>query len=203
MANLSCTSCGAALEIANQFVRTVTCRYCGASYLVSGSDKLDPTGKSASLADYPSKLYPGVRGKLRGRGFKVLGRVRYAYPSGFWEEWQIAWDDDAPPDWLEEDEGYWTLFKRERVRGTLPAFEEIRVGGSYTVNNRQLFVTEKRTARLAGSEGQFSAVLPLQGNFGYVQGSVGDNAASVIFWEDEIEVEIGEDLEHGELVFDK
>ncbi|MBL8164213.1 MAG: DUF4178 domain-containing protein, partial [Anaerolineae bacterium] len=82
---------------------------------MSGTDTLDPTGQTASLANYPSRLRVGMSGKIRGRGFTVLGRIRYMYDEGFWEEWQITWDDGAPPDWLEEDEGYWTLYRRERV----------------------------------------------------------------------------------------
>src|SRR5258708_37291093 len=98
MQSLNCPNCGAGLQIENQFIRTVSCRFCGSTFLVRGSDTLDPTGNSASLADYPSRLQVGMSGKIRGRGFQVLGRVRYAYDGGYWEEWQIAWNDNAPPD---------------------------------------------------------------------------------------------------------
>src|SRR5690606_22535042 len=148
------------------FIRSVTCKFCGSMYLVSGSDTLDAVGKMASLADYPSRLGVGSRGQIRGRGFTVIGRVRYAYAEGFWEEWQITWDDGAPPDWLEEDEGYWTLYARERVRGAVPPYDQVRVGQSVTINGRSVFISERRTARVAGSEGQFSSVLPLTGTFG-------------------------------------
>lgn len=199
MQNLTCASCGAPLEIKNQFIRSVTCRFCGATYLVSGSDTLDPVGKMASLADYPSRLSVGASGEIRGRSFSVVGRVRYAYAEGFWEEWQIVWDDGAPPDWLEEDEGYWTVYRRERVRGAVPLYDQVRVGQTVTINGKSVFITEKRTARVAGSEGQFSSVLPLTGTFGYIQGSSSEQPVSVNYWEDEIELSVGDDLEHHEL----
>jgi hypothetical protein len=197
---LTCSSCGAPLTIENQFIRSVTCSFCGAAYVVSGSETLDQTGKTASLADYPSRLRVGMRGQIRGRDFQVLGRVRYTYEDGFWDEWQIAWDDGAPPDWLEEDEGYWTVYKREKVRGAIPPHEQVRVGGTVTVNSKPVFVTEKRTARVFGSEGQFSSVLPLKGPFGYFQGSADDRTVSVNYWEDEIEISVGDDLEHHDMV---
>lgn len=199
MANMNCSSCGAPLEIQNQFIRSVTCKFCGSTYLVSGTESLDPAGKMPSLADYPSKLNVGAMGEIRGRGFSVIGRVRYAYAEGFWEEWQIVWDDGAPPDWLEEDEGYWTVYRRERVRGAIPPHDQVKVGQSVTINGKSVFITEKRTARVAGSEGQFSSVLPLTGTFGYIQGSSSDHAVGVNYWEDEIELSVGDDLEHNEI----
>jgi hypothetical protein len=199
MRELTCANCGGSLQIENQFIRAVTCRFCGAAYLVRGDDTLDPSGQSARLADYPSRLQVGMRGTIRGRAFAVLGRIRYAYDAGFWEEWQIAWDDGAPPDWLEEDEGYWTLFRRERVRSALPAFEQVRVGSTIQINNYRVYITEKRTARVAGSEGQFSSVFPLQGTFGYIQGGADNRTVSVNYWQDEIELSIGDELDHHEI----
>lgn len=200
MKTLTCNNCGGTLQIENQFIRTVTCPFCSTNYLVSGSDTLDPTGKSTSLADYPSRLQVGMPGTLRGRSFTVLGRIRYQYAEGYWDEWQIGWTDGAPPDWLEEDEGYWTLYRRERVKGAIPAYDQVRVGGTMQVNAFNVFVTEKRRAKVSGSEGQFSSVFPLTGDFGYVQGGADNRSVSVNYWQDEIELSVGDDLEHHELV---
>jgi hypothetical protein len=199
---LECQTCGAPINIENQFIRSVTCQFCGASYLVTGEDGLNKRGDAAKLADYPSRLAVGQSGVIRGRKFSVLGRVRYAYDEGFWEEWQIAWDDGQPPEWLEEDEGYWTLYKRERVRGALPEYGEVKVGSKIKVNTYELFVTEKRKAKMMGSEGQFSSVVPVTGEFGYVQGTANSQAASITYWPDEIEIELGDDLEHHEIKLD-
>lgn len=199
MKQLDCQTCGAPLQIENQFIRAVTCQFCGASYMVSGSDNLETKGTSAKLADYPSRLDIGQTGVIQGRGFQVLGRIRYTYDEGFWEEWQISWNDEQAPSWLEEDEGYWTLYKRERVRSAIPAPEQIRVGSTIDVNGSDMFVTEKRTARMLGSEGQFSMTLPLAGDFTYIEGTANGQAASVTFWQNEIEVEFGTDLEPHEI----
>ncbi|MEO0562940.1 MAG: DUF4178 domain-containing protein [Chloroflexota bacterium] len=201
MIDTQCTSCGAGLKIENQFVRSVTCEFCGASYIISGGDGLSEAGKTTSLADYPSRFSVGQQGVIQGRSFTVLGRVRYTYDEGFWDEWQIEWHDGAPPDWLEEDEGYWTLYKRERVRGTIPPMDKINVGDTEQINNKRVFITEKRTARMMGSEGQFSSVLPISGQFGYASGTADGQLVSVNFWQDEIELSVGTDLEPHEIKF--
>ena len=202
MANLACENCGAALPIKNQFVRTATCEFCGSTYVVRGSDSLESTGKAASLADYPSRLRVGMTGKVKGKPFTVIGRVRYHYDTGYWEEWQIQWEDGSPPDWLEEDEGLWTLYHRERVRSAIPAFDQIRVGATVAVNTYQVYITEKRTGKVAGQEGQFSSVLPLQGTFSYFEGAANNSAVSVNYWQEEIELSVGEDLEFQDMVID-
>jgi len=197
--DVNCTTCGAPLKIENQFVRSVTCQFCGSAYIVSGSDGLNEAGKTTSLADYPSRLSVGSQGVIKGRSFTVLGRVRYTYDEGFWDEWQIEWHDGAPPDWLEEDEGYWTLYKRERVRSQIPPIDQISVGSTYKINNHDVFITEKRTGKMMGSEGQFSSVLPIQETFGYASGSADGGLVSVNYWQDEIELSVGEDLEHHDI----
>lgn len=200
MQQMQCKSCGAPLQIENQFIRSVTCGFCGTAYMVSGDSTLDTTGKTAALANYPSRLKVYSKGTIRGRGFTVLGRIRYTYDEGFWDEWQIGWDDNAPPSWLEEDEGYWTVFDKQRVRGEVPPYENIRVGSTVNINGQNVFISEKRKARVMGSEGQFAAVMPIQGTFGYTQGTAGGKMIAVNYWDNEIEVSSGEELEHHEIV---
>jgi hypothetical protein len=199
---LKCQTCGAPLKIENQFIRSVTCQFCGSAYMVSGSDGLEARGQGIKLADYPSRLKVGQRGVIRGRKFTVLGRVRYAYPEGFWEEWQVAWEDEQPPAWLEEDEGYWTLYKRDRVRSQIPSHEQVKVGSTIDVNGQKVFITEKRKGKMVGQEGQFSAVMPISGEFGYATGTADGRPISITYWADEIEFETGDDLESHEIKID-
>ncbi|MCI0713844.1 MAG: DUF4178 domain-containing protein [Chloroflexi bacterium] len=202
MQQLQCQSCGDALQIENQFVKSVTCRSCGSTYVISGEGGLDPQGKTVSLADYPSRLSVGARGKIKGRGFMVLGRIRYVYDAGFWEEWQINWDDGEAPDWLEEDEGNWTVYRRGRIRGEIPPYDQVNVGQTINASGKPFFVTEKRRAKVGGSEGQFAAVFPLNETFGYITGAVEGQITSINYWSDEIELSFGMELEHGDMVIE-
>ena len=201
MASMNCTSCGAPIDIKNQFIRTATCEYCGAVFTISGSEDLKATGDKVSLADYPSRFSIGTRGKIKDKGFSIIGRMRYTYEEGFWDEWQIIWDDDSPPSWLEEDEGYWTLYDKERVRGAIASYDEIKVGASVKINKHEVFITERRKGKLLGHEGQFASTLPNVHQFSYVQGAADDLTVSVTYWKDSIEISVGEELEPNQVKF--
>lgn len=200
-ASMNCTSCGAPLEVKNQFIRSVSCQFCGAVYTISGDDSLKSTGESASLANYPSRFTIGARGIIKDKGFTIIGRCRYTYQDGFWDEWQVVWDDDSPPSWMEEDEGYWTLYNKERVKGAIVAFEQIKVGATAKINKHDVFVTERRKGQLLGHEGQFASVLPVKGQFSYIQGAAGDFTVAVTYWENAIEISTGQELEPSEVKF--
>ncbi|MFN3650474.1 MAG: DUF4178 domain-containing protein [Armatimonadota bacterium] len=188
--SLNCPSCGAPLPIEHRFVKMVACQYCGAVSEVTDAG-LDPTGKTAKLAPLPTRFRVGQRGRLQGRPFQVLGRVRYANEDGPWDEWYLAFEDgDAA--WLEEEEGEYTVSRRERLRTPAPLFDEARVGSRWTVNDYPFFVTERCRARVAGAEGQlfFRAVpgTPVQ----FLDGNIGGRMAYLEYGEDEIEFGIGE-----------
>jgi hypothetical protein len=198
--SLKCPSCGAPLPIAHRFVRMVACKYCETVSEVT-DEGLDPTGKTAKLAPLPTRFSVGLKGRLRGRPFEVLGRVRYSYDEGVWDEWYFAFEDGAAG-WLEEDEGQWTLAVQEKLRTPVPAFEEVRVGSTFEVNGHAFFVTERCRARVAGAEGQlfFKAVPGRPINF--VDGNVNGRSAYLEYGEDSIEFGLGDPIPRGDVEFD-
>jgi len=196
--SLSCPSCGAPLPIEHRFVRMIACRYCDTVSEIT-DEGLDPTGKTAKLAPLPTIFAVGQRGKLQGRPFHVLGRVRYGYDEGVWDEWYFAFDDGSVG-WLEDEEGEYILAKGERLRTEIPAFDAVRVGSRIDVNGHAFFVTERCRARVQGAEGQllFKAIPGRPVNF--VEGNIGGRIAYLEFTEDEIEFGIGEPVERGDVV---
>jgi len=190
--SLKCPSCGAPLPIEHRFVRMVACQYCDTTSEVTDHG-LDPTGKSAKLAPLPTRFRVGQRGRLRGRPFEVLGRVRYGYDEGVWDEWYLAFDD-GDAGWLEEEDGQYTLSRREPLRTVPPSFDEARVGTRFDVNGAPFFVTERCRARIAGAEGQlFYRAIPGK-PVSFVEGNVGGRVAYLEYAEDVIEFGVGDPL---------
>src|SRR5688572_26054085 len=98
---LSCPSCGGRVQLSHRFVKMVVCGYCGSTLAVE-NDRLDPTGRTAALVDYPTRFAVGKSGRLRGRPFQVLGRVRFEDEDGYWDEWYLQFEDGTVA-WLEEE----------------------------------------------------------------------------------------------------
>jgi|GEM_PF-3167135 len=71
-------------------------------------EKLSIKGKQSGLAPTVSGLQIGQSGELYKKRFTVLGRVRYKYDEGHWDEWHLRFNDGSEC-WLSEDEGEFCL----------------------------------------------------------------------------------------------
>jgi hypothetical protein len=154
---LSCPSCGGEVKIKSIFSKSIVCTYCGqTSYL--NVDKLEAKGGKDFLADYGSLFSVGMRCKLQGKSLEVIGRIRYEYEDGFWDEWAVIMNDkDELIYWLEEDEGRLTLFESTTVVPKNITYSD-KVGSILTFNDQKIFVRAKSKAKIIGSEGE----LPFQ-----------------------------------------
>jgi len=199
--SLSCPSCGAPLNISNRFVKMVTCEFCDHVMLLK-DDGLDPTGQVAKLAQLPSPLYLDATGTIQGKSFQVLGRLRYQYDAGMWDEWFISLEGEQPG-WLVEDEGTYTLYHKATLTSPLPPFEEIRVGSVIKVADREMFVTEKGEANIVGGEGQLAFTILPGEEVKYVDGNSGQDQISIEYTTDEIEYLVGRPIEPSELVVEE
>ena len=199
--SLRCPGCSAPLNVKHRFVKMVTCDFCGLVSLVRETG-LDPTGRKAKLAQPASLLYVDATGTLQGRRFQVMGRLRYQYESGFWDEWFLTFEDDQPG-WLVEDEGEYSFYVKETLTSPVPPFESVSAGSNVTIAGRQVFVVERGKATIAGGEGQLAfTIVPGEG-VKYLDGTSGDELVSVEYAEDEIELSIGRTIAHNELVVDE
>ncbi|MBN1217964.1 MAG: DUF4178 domain-containing protein [Anaerolineae bacterium] len=201
MKSMSCPSCGAPLDIKNRFVKVVTCDFCNQVMLLSDSG-LDPTGRTAKLAELPSPLYVDATGQIGGRKFQVMGRLRYQYSAGLWDEWFLVFDD-GQPGWLQEDEGEYILFHKETLTSAVPPFQDVAVGRVIPIARRQVFITEKGKAHIAGGEGQLAfEILPGE-EVSYLDGNSGEEQVSVEYTANEIELSVGRAVPRNQLVIDE
>jgi hypothetical protein len=202
---LACPVCGAAVHLENRFVKLVVCKYCNSSLFVQ-NEKLDPTGKTAALVDYPTRFAVGKKGTLRssqhpgGKSFRVLGRVRFEDEDSFWDEWFLEMEGGAFA-WLEEEEGEYSLTRRTPLKGAVPDFDKVRVGAMLTVNGKPFFVTGRVRAQVTGAEGQlFYRARPSQ-EVRFVDGNIQGRLAAIEYGEDAIEYTEGEVIELDDVVF--
>jgi len=220
---LSCPSCGSSLQVANSFVRMVVCRSCsntltvrnispeapsarprpyGRDILSAGEVLLDLTGKTAGLASFPTQLGVGRSGRIRGKPFRVLGRVRFEEEDGYWDEWYLEFEDGHIA-WLEEEEGELVLSQKEPLTTPVPDFESVRLGATIIVSGQPFFVTERCRARVTGAEGQLYYRARIDQPVRFLDGNIGGRVAFLEYGDDEIEYSTGEPIERDEIALDR
>jgi hypothetical protein len=195
---ISCPSCGGPLQIESAFTTFVVCNYCGQSLYVHDTG-VDLAGKTAKLAEYPSRLSVGARGQIKGRGFQVLGRIRYQNDDGFWDDWFLKFDDQRIG-WVDEDEGEFTLTYKAKLTSPIPPFEQIRVGGFMPLGQDRMFVSEKGSATVLGAEGEVATAPHTGKPLRYVDGNAANKAIRLMLDDDAIMLYTGEPLEFKDLV---
>lgn len=198
---LSCPSCGAPLEVKHRFIRVVACAYCGQTSTLTPAG-LEPGSKAPTLVASESQFAVGRTGKLRGEPCAVLGRLRYGYDGGFWDEWLLRVGDAERLLWLQEDDGTYTLFDKAPLTSAVPDFDDIRVGSTIQVNDRQLFITERTEAMILGLEGALNfRILPGADVF-CVDGNSAGETWSLEYTPEEITLSRGEPLGFDEVRMD-
>lgn len=191
-----CESCGASLSPSHRFSKLVSCQYCGSTSIISHGG--DPTGQRAALVELPSILQVGTDVKIRNTLYRVLGQVRFKYQDGHWDEWLLT--DESSKMWLQEDDGLFTLFKKEAIRSALPSFEEVKVGSIISLNEKQLFITEKERAVVAGALGQMPEVLSPGERCDFFDGNCEGRIISLERWRDELYLSVGSEVDREDIV---
>jgi ribosomal protein S27E len=193
----SCPSCGAPLNIESAFTTYLVCNYCGASlYLSDGG--IDITGKTAKLAEYPSRFAIGVNGSVKGRAFHILGHIRYTNEDGYWDEWFLQFNDQQVG-WIVEDEGDLTLTFKSKLTFPVMPYDSMSIGTYIPFGNDRLFLSEKGEAHVDGVEGEMAINAPPGKTIHYVDGNMASKAIRLILDEHAIMLYTGEPLEFNDV----
>ena len=154
--DLSCPSCGVAVEGISAHTRSLQCPHCSNWVYLSGNGWTS-AGLFEHAIDAPSMLRIGRRGTLvlagdAPRKFVVAGRIRVTYSQGYWDEWWLEFED-ANHQWLEEDDGTYQLHSNENIKIDGAVVLAAGAGSGLQVGNDNWFVTERIDAEVAGAEG--------------------------------------------------
>ena len=195
----ACPSCAAPLPTRNPGIVVTVCEYCGCA-VTWDADAARDSGTTSRLPQGFTRLYTGAEGSLRGRRFKVLGRIRYSYGKGFWDEWALWLEDEEALHWLTEDDHELSL---EGARGRM-SVAELSVGDRFTFNKQSFLIEEVGEAECVGLEGQLPRDIVLGERYRYADGSSpnGRYTVGVEYDEDEAAVYSGVWLSDKDLVLD-
>ena len=134
--DFSCPTCGAAQQITNPGVVMAVCEYCE-NAIIWDEDAIRSAGKKATLSEGFTRLYRGASGTLLKKRFRVLGRVRYSFGGGFWDEWFVELSD-GKSGWLSED--HHQLALETEVKGVVKPYSQMRPGLHVRLRDQDLKV---------------------------------------------------------------
>lgn len=197
---INCGSCGAPLEIKSAFTKSIVCEYCETTNVIDDQG-VNPTGKMAKLSEAPSIFSIGRTGTIKGKKFEVLGRLRYGYDEGFWDEWFLEFQD-GHAEWVTEEEGECSIFKKELITQPIENIDSLRVGQFVQVEGKRVFLTEISDATIMGGEGElYYRVIPGK-EVVCMEGNAGGQLVSIEMWPRELEVHVGEPILYKDIKID-
>lgn len=199
--SINCASCGAPMEVNSAFTKTVICGYCGTTNALDDRG-IDPTGKMAKLSQARSIFSIGRRGAMEKQKFQVLGRLRYGYDEGFWDEWFLQFDD-GHCEWVTEEEGELSSFRKQLLTKPIENLDRIRVGQTVAIENHRVFITEICDATILGGEGELHYRVVPGKELLHIEGNSGGALVSVEVWPREIEVHTGKPVLYKDIVMEK
>jgi len=151
----NCPQCGDLLDIRIQYSKLVKCQSCGSSiFLEDDSAKL--IGKSSVLSPEPSLIKLHTPFNYEGKSYLPLGKIRYSYGRGIWEEWYLH-DDDNNEYWLSVDEGDFVLEQKASLGLSSVEFKNLKVGKIY----RGYLVEEKGYGKCVGFDGELPELIEI------------------------------------------
>jgi hypothetical protein len=199
--SVSCPSCGNRIENVDRFSAMAVCDYCGCGCYFQ-DEAVMAMGEMAILTEYPTPMYLHATGTLRDRRFTVVGRVRYRYSGGFWDEWYLSFSDGSYG-WVAEDEAEFSLEKEIENPGDIPGYDKVRPGDNLIIAGESVIVDERNVAKLEGAEGSLPWVLSKDTEFPYIDASQEDYTVTIEYSEDGPEVFLGEWIDLSEIKLDR
>jgi hypothetical protein len=144
----------------------VVCSHCN-SMLARSDAGVAVVGVSAPLPFDVSPVQLGVHGTVDAHGFDVIGRIRWGWVDGSWNEWLMLFDDGTNG-WLSDAMGEFMVLRQRdlppsSVVGGVAEGGTAIAGTEFTIAGEKWTVTDARDVICLAAEGE----LPFQPRPGY------------------------------------
>ncbi len=189
--SLACPSCGAQARVFKN--SQSTCAYCGATL-----PPLPFTHPGGTFA-HTSPIRIGMKAKLGGREYVAVGRLLFRDSEGYaWEEWVLL-SQDGDAQYLEFDEGKWSLTRYWPEGSQSVRVGDYTEGQPVTLGGKTYIVTSVGMMRVAGVEGEIPWRVSVGESSPYADFGSGDTIFSVEQASDGIEWFRGRRLDAAEV----
>lgn len=161
MAEFACPQCGAPIAFRAADLPVRICDYCRTAVARDG-ETLRKVGTSAIVPEDVSPLQIGARGRCDDRAFELVGRVRWRWSDGAWNEWLALYGDGGIA-WLGEAMGRYMLLAEVPAPGNNVVVRSIanaqapQVGRESTIAGVKYRVADVKRVTCVASEGALPA----------------------------------------------
>ncbi|NEW60466.1 DUF4178 domain-containing protein [Sulfurovum sp. bin170] len=145
---INCPQCGDSLPLHFKWTKLVQCPSCKSSIFLE-DDSLKLIGKASALSPEPSLLKLGEPISIDNKTYLPLGKIRYSYGRGFWEEWFLTGEANREF-WLSVDEGDFVLESKAKIVMPFKNIDRLSIGKKYG----KFVVTEIGKGECVGFEGE-------------------------------------------------
>lgn len=148
----NCPSCGAPVKFAWSSAVQTACPFCK-SILVRHDVDLEKVGEVADLPEDASPIQIMTSGQVDNLAFTVIGRIRYEWAQGGWNEWHLLFNNQRSG-WLSDAQLEYAVSMVAAPPVKFPEAKQIKRGQAYQFNGAEFVVTHKTKARYIGFEGE-------------------------------------------------
>jgi len=160
---INCPQCGYPLPIYFLYTKLVECPSCHSNIFLE-DEVAKVIGTSSALSPEPSLIELYKPFKYQTHTYMPVGKIRYNYGRGFWEEFFLK-RDDSEGWWMSIDEGDFALEKKDDI-STLGEFnlDDLRVGRFI----KDYMVTEMGSGKVEGFSGEIPEPIELGMRHNYI-----------------------------------
>lgn len=165
MQSVACPTCGAEVSFRSPALPVRVCDYCR-TLVVRTSQSAQAMGETAVLPFDISPIQIGTEGRCFDQGFQIVGRVRWAWEDGAWNEWLMLLADGSHA-WLGEAMGQFMALREVELTGSLAQVirrlmndTPVKPGESGNIAGHAYEVADIRTVRCIGCEGELPFTAP-------------------------------------------
>ncbi|MEO0463620.1 MAG: DUF4178 domain-containing protein [Pseudomonadota bacterium] len=163
-AEANCPNCGAPIGLGQPGLPVLTCPFC--QTLISKSDDtLSAVGDAGRVPFDVSPLQIGTRLVVDGKRGEIVGRERWAWDRGFWNEWLLQLPDGSIR-WVAEEAGQFMVM--EETEATPTNIEQLQaidttdrgsLGKRIRIGRINFTVADVKIIRCVASEGSLPHII--------------------------------------------
>jgi len=147
-----CPGCGAPVQFTWSSAVQTACPFCKA-VIVRRDVDLEKVGEVADLPPDASPIQIGASGTFDTKNFTVIGRIRYEWAQGAWNEWHLLFSDSSSG-WLSDAQAEYAVSFLYSAPEAYPPPDDLPRGRVFQISGAQFMVTHLTRVKYVGFQGE-------------------------------------------------